>query len=181
MKKKVVAALLIFGTLLFVSPENSIECKCESYEVTVSENIGTPYIVSVNTIEAPLFYGYSEEEVNLMAAVVHLEAGNQDELGKQLVVDTILNRVDCLYFPNTVTEVIDQRGQFNTAKKAHKMNPLDIPIDCYGAVASEILERKNEEVFYFSRGYGCGTPLFKHGDHCFSGLSKRLKEKSNEQ
>lgn len=179
MKKYTLAALTICGMLLFVSPENSIEC--ESHEVTVSENIGTPYVVSINTIERPIFFGYYEEEVDLMAAVVYLEAGNQDELGKQLVVDSILNRVDCLYFPNTVIEVIDQRGQYHTAKRAHKMNPNDIPIDCYGAVVSEIAERKNTEVIYFSRGYGCGEPLFKHGAHCFSGLSKRLKEKSNEQ
>ena len=105
-----------------------------------------------------------------MAAVVFYEAGNQDMLGKQLVADTILNRVDSPCFPNTIKEVIDQKGQFHTARKAHKIAPINIPIDCYGAVISQLEVRENYEVMYFSRGYGCGKRLFKYGDHCFSGL-----------
>ncbi len=105
-----------------------------------------------------------------MAAVVFYEAGNQDMYGKQLVADTILNRVDSPCFPNTIKGVIDQKGQFKTARKAHKIAPVNIPIDCYGAVISQLEVRENYEVMFFSRGYGCGKPLFKYGDHCFSGL-----------
>ena len=38
------------------------------------------------------------------------------------------------------------------------------------------LKRTNREIIYFGRGYGSGEPLFKEGDHCFSGISKKKKE-----
>lgn len=127
-----------------------------------------PPVVEVQHID--LFCGYEESDIDLMAAVVFYEAGNQDMLGKQLVADTILNRVDSPCFPNTIKGVIDQKGQFKTARKAHKIAPVNIPIECYGAVISQLEVRENYEVMFFSRGYGCGEPLFKYGDHCFSGL-----------
>ena len=126
-----------------------------------------PPVVEVQHID--LFCGYEESDIDLMAAVVFCEAGNQDMYGKQLVADTILNRVDSDRFPNSISEVIDQKGQFHTARKAHKLSG-NAPIECYGAVISQLEVRENYEVIYFSRGYGCGKRLFKYGDHCFSGL-----------
>ena len=141
-------------------------------EVTVSNNeiVGTVSVCIVETIERPepLFGKFTEREIDLMAQLVWHEAGNQDMVGKMLVADTVLNRMESDRFPNTVEEVIFQKGQFTTAKVLGRIEP---PIDCYGAVLSEIDgERYNTEVFYFGRGWGCGTPLFKHQDHCFSGL-----------
>jgi len=141
-------------------------------EVTVSNNeiVGTVSVCIVETIERPepLFGKFTEREIDLMAQLVWHEAGNQDMVGKMLVADTVLNRMESDRFPNTVEEVIFQKGQFTTAKVLGRIEP---PIECYGAVLSEIDgERYNTEVFYFGRGWGCGTPLFKHQDHCFSGL-----------
>lgn len=121
------------------------------------------------TPEYDLFGGFSEEEIDLMAAVVYLEAGNQDMTGKRLVVDVILNRFEHNRFPDTVSGVIDQKGQFSTAKRAHRMAGC-APLDCYGAVLAELNRRLNSEVMFFSIGYGCGKPLFKHGGHCFSAM-----------
>lgn len=141
-------------------------------ETTVSNNeiVGTVSMCTVETIERPepLFGQFTEREIDLMAQLVWHEAGNQDMVGKMLVADTVLNRVEDARFPNTVEEVIFQKGQYTTAKVLGRVEP---PIDCYGAVLSEIDgERYNTEVFYFGRGWGCGTQLFKHQDHCFSGL-----------
>lgn len=141
-------------------------------ETTVSNNeiVGTVSMCIVETIERPepLFGRFTEREIDLMAQLVWHEAGNQDMVGKMLVADTVLNRMESERFPNTVEEVIFQKGQYTTAKVLGRIEP---PIDCYGAVLSEIDgERYNTEVFYFGRGWGCGTPLFKHQDHCFSGL-----------
>jgi N-acetylmuramoyl-L-alanine amidase len=141
-------------------------------EVTVSNNeiVGTVSMCTVETIERPepLFGQFTEREIDLMAQLVWHEAGNQDMVGKRLVVDTVLNRVEDSRFPNTVEEVIFQKGQYTTARVLGRVEPT---IECYGAVLSEIDgERYNTEVLFFGRGWGCGTPLFKHQDHCFSGL-----------
>lgn len=141
-------------------------------EVTVSNNeiVGTVSQCIVETIERPepLFGRFTEREIDLMAQLVWHEAGNQDMVGKMLVADTVLNRMESDRFPNTVEEVIFQKGQYTTARVLGRIEP---PIDCYGAVLSEIDgERYNTEVLFFGRGYGCGKPLFQHQDHCFSGL-----------
>lgn len=126
--------------------------------------------------EIPTYAGYSEYEIDLMAAVVYLEAGNQDMIGKCLVVDAILNRFDSKHFPDTIVAVIEQPGQFTTSKRAHELVEKQlIPYDCYGAVLKEIYNRSNYEVIYFAKGFGCGEPMFKYGDHCFSSISRRLK------
>lgn len=171
--KKLLTAAAIYAFIFYIM---SNKAYCETNDIYIEELTGGPNVVSINTLERPIFYGYSEDEIDLMAAVVFLEAGNQDILGKQLVVDAILNRVDSPWFPSTITEVIDAPGQFSTARNAHRLSG-HAPIDCYGAVVSELTNRKNVEVIFFGRAYGSGEPLFKHGDHCFSAISKRLKEK----
>ena len=136
-----------------------------------------PYVVSVNTVEAPLFYPYTEEEVTMIAAIIQCEAGNQSDDGQRYVADSILNRVDSPWFPNTVLEVINQPGQYATRKKAARLAKSgNIPIRCYGNAIYELTARTNREIIYFGRGYGSGEPLFKEGDHCFSGISKKKKE-----
>lgn len=136
-----------------------------------------PYVVSVNTLEAPLFYPYTEEEVTMIAAIIQCEAGNQSDDGQRYVADSILNRVDSPWFPNTVLEVINQPGQYSTRKKAARLAKSgNIPIRCYGNAIYELTARTNREIIYFGRAYGSGEPLFKEGDHCFSGISKKKKE-----
>lgn len=153
--------------------------------VAVSENSVSldiidsgPMVVSVNHIEAPLFYPYTEEEVTMIAAIIQCEAGNQSDEGQRYVADSILNRVDSPWFPNTVLEVINQPGQYSTRKKAAKLAKSgNIPLRCYGNAIYEVTARSNREIIYFGRKFGSGEPLFREGDHCFSGISKRLKEK----
>ena len=45
---------------------------------------------------------YSDEEIQLIAAVVIAEAEGEPDEGQRVVIDTILNRKDSLYFPNTI-------------------------------------------------------------------------------
>ena len=124
-----------------------------------------------------LFYGFSEEEVDLMAACVFFEAGNQSMEGKRLVVDVILNRMTSSRFPETVSGVLSAPGQFVTWKKIKKVDPNDIPFSCYGAVIAEIsAECRYDEflgfnVYFFSSdNWNSRVHLAKVGDHYFGGL-----------
>ena len=135
-----------------------------------------PPVVSVNTVEAPLFYPYTEEEVTMIAAIIQCEAGNQSDRGQRYVADSILNRVDSPWFPNTVLEVINQPGQYVTSKKAAKLAKSgNIEIRCYGNAIFELKARENREIIYFGRSHANGELLFKEGDHYFSGISKEKK------
>ena len=54
------------------------------------------------------------EDIELIALVTMAEAEGECEEGKRLVIDTpILNRVDSVYFPDTVYGVVYQANQFH--------------------------------------------------------------------
>lgn len=117
---------------------------------------------------------YTGEEIELLAKTVYAEAGNQDLKGKQLVVDTVLNRVDDEdgYFPNSIEEVIKQKNQFETwpfSIEVAEPSYLD-----YLAVFQELSvpkdQRVDDRVMYFTAGQfnPYGTPAYKYGDHYFS-------------
>lgn len=55
---------------------------------------------------------YQEDVVYWLSHIINAEAGNQPLAGKIAVGNVVLNRVASSRFPNTVYEVIHQRGQF---------------------------------------------------------------------
>ena len=115
------------------------------------------------TEETPLFT-ISEEEFEMMAQIVCAETYADDMEGKQYVADVILNRVDDPRFDDTITEVILAPGQFSTAKRLGSITPS--PLD-YGCVISELNNRKNTEIIYFTCTGYLGTPCFECGGNCF--------------
>ena len=144
------------------------EPKAEPMRVEVVEVEETePYIESED------FY----DDLELLAYCVMAEAGNQEELGKRLVIDTVLNRVDNKYFPDTVREVIYAPGQFEVVARGtlYKNTPTD---DIFQLIGEEIAERTNDKVIYFTAGgYNpSGEPWQKVGDHYFSYIRKGLQE-----
>lgn len=114
-------------------------------------------------------YDFTEEEIALIAKLTIAEAGNQSDYGKRLVIDTVLNRMDSPYFPDTVEGVIFQKYQFSPVWNGgiDKYLPDEHIIDL---VKEEINDRTNSEVVFFTAGkYGpYGIPLFQVEDHYFS-------------
>ena len=129
-----------------------------------------PIIVSTEPIEVeePAF---TEEEIDLMALITMAEAEGESELGKRLVIDTILNRVDSEagYFPDTVYEVIYQTNAFEPVWNG-RMDRCYVMDDIRQLVIEEIENRTNYDVVYFTAGeYNpYGTPMFSEGNHYFS-------------
>lgn len=114
-------------------------------------------------------YDFTEEEITLIAKLTIAESGNQSDYGKRLVIDTVLNRMDSPYFPDTVEGVIFQKYQFSPVWNGgiDKYVPDEHIIDL---VKEEINDRTNSEVVFFTAGkYGpYGIPLFQVEDHYFS-------------
>lgn len=114
-------------------------------------------------------YDFTEEEITLIAKLTIAESSNQSDYGKRLVIDTVLNRMDSPYFPDTVEGVIFQKYQFSPVWNGgiDKYVPDEHIIDL---VKEEINDRTNSEVVFFTAGkYGpYGIPLFQVEDHYFS-------------
>ena len=119
-------------------------------------------------------------ELELLAAVVEAEARNQDMTGKRLVVDVVLNRVDSPLFPDTITEVLEQPGQFSTMwNGAVEEAGWHMQEDDYTAVMMEVTGvRLDYDIYYFTAGeYNASCkPAYIHGDHYFGYLSDAAKE-----
>lgn len=133
-------------------------------------------IVEVETVQAepePVEPVYemilTEEEIELIALVTMAEAEGECEEGKRLVIDTILNRVDSEYFPNTVTEVIYQPDQF-TSMWNGRVDVCYVQEEICELVREELQSRVNYEVMFFTaHHYGkFGVPMFSVENHYFS-------------
>lgn len=107
--------------------------------------------------------------VELMAKVVEAEAGNQNLLGKRMVVDVILNRVRDEEFPNTIVDVIFQKNAFAVIDNG-MYEQVEISEETWTAVWMELQEVTHPEVLYFcSTGFHeYGTPWKKVEDHYFN-------------
>lgn len=109
-------------------------------------------------------YEYTAEDIVQIGKIVQHECPNESELGKRLVIDTILNRVESDAFPNTVAEVLNQKGQYCNPKKYS-------PKEVYTLIAQEINDRTDKRVLWFKTNWyhSFGEPIVKEGSHYFSG------------
>lgn len=108
------------------------------------------------------------DDLELLAACVEAEAGNQGLDGKRMVADVILNRVEDPDWPNTIEGVITQKYQFSTYWNG-AMESVSISDETFEACKMELKERGWPGIYYFTAGgYGeYGTPWRKVGDHYF--------------
>lgn len=90
-------------------------------------------------------------------------------MGKRLVIDTVLNRLDSSDFPNTVYDVVYQPYHYDPAwdGRIDLFSELD---DAFKLVVDEIHNRTNSEVLYFRTDnyHEFGTPMDQVGNHYFS-------------
>lgn len=111
----------------------------------------------------------SEEDINLLAIVTMAEAEGEPELGQRLVIDTVLNRMDSPYFPDTIYDVIWQKNQF-TSMWNGRADRCYVKEDIVQLIQEELVCRTDSDVVFFRTGHysSYGVPLFQVGNHYFS-------------
>jgi len=150
----------------------------------------TPWYEQLRPVEDPVVWEVielvPEEDVHtdevvlpyatyrMFAGLLQAEAGNQDEYGKRLVADTVLNRVNDPTFPNTIVDVIYQSNQFSVVGNGQLQKYIDgrleIPEENFQIIAEELFDQANYDVVFFQSGGWStyGQRAFKYGDHYFS-------------
>lgn len=111
----------------------------------------------------------SDYEIDLVAKITKLEAGNQSDDGQQGVITVIFNRVASKEFPNSVESVLSQKNpvQFTTWSKINGAKPTEKE---YRNVQAVLEGSANNNItgnnwLYFN-GVGPGSAI-KIGDHKF--------------
>lgn len=152
-----------------VSSESYI-CESVASEFVPPEVVLTPEVLPAPSEESTdPEVQLTKDEIELIALVTMAEAEAEPVEGQRLVIDTILNRVDSPYFPDTVHDVIYQKNQF-TSMTNGRVDRCYIREDLVNLVYEELESRYNSEVVFFrtTRYSDYGVPLFQVGHHYFS-------------
>lgn len=148
----------------------------------VKEVASDQRIMSYGILEKELVINISEEDYDVLLRIVEAEAGGEDEDGKMLVANVILNRVNNEKFPDTVKDVVFQRengtAQFSPITDGRYEN-VTISKETVDAV-NRVLEGEDNSqgaLYFVSRKAAdpekmkwfdtCLEFLFEHGGHEF--------------
>ncbi len=134
-------------------------------ETDAPQDTWTPEETDAPQTDAPAATG--SDDTSLLAALIYCEAGNQSYDGMVAVGAVVMNRVNSASFPNSISEVIYQSGQFTPAYSGSLASALanGVPSACYdAAVAAMNGENPIGNALYFNTGSGTGMKL---GDHQF--------------
>ena len=140
-------------------------------------------VVDYDLMDKPEFvYELSEEDLEALLRIVEAEAGSEDEDGRLLVANVVLNRVNSESFPATVTDVVFQQSegvtQFSPVASG-RYYTVEISEETIAAVGRALMgEDISQGALYFaSRKYANSdkmrwfdtklTFLFEHGGHEF--------------
>lgn len=95
---------------------------------------------------------YTAEDVEWLARIIEAEAGNQSYLGKLAVGSVVINRKNNDQFPDTIKEVIFQKGQFTPVAngRIHKVKPSEESFKAAREVLKGIKDPTEGALFFYN-------------------------------
>ncbi len=164
-------------------PQEQLTAKEEESRMGIVEaTVSGQRVIDVCVLEQQYVYNLPEEELGTLLRIVEAEAGTEDEEGKLLVANVVLNRMMNEQFPDTVSEVVFQNekgvAQFSPVSDGAYYQ-VEISEETMQAVERALLgEDISQGALYFAaRKYADRnkmrwfdenlTYLFAHGGHEF--------------
>lgn len=96
---------------------------------------------------------YTEESFLLLAKIIEIETGNASLEERLAVANVVLNRVKSASFPNTLSEVIFQKGKYAQFPPAHTERFANLIPDTTSKIAAKLAlsgENNVENCLYFN-------------------------------
>lgn len=123
------------------------------------------------------------EEFIFISSVVEAESDRNTESteGRRYIALCILCRVMDSRFPDTITEVLTQRGQFSTVRNGHSVTNRTDLSDQAVIEAVEWIQSGEEYpwvLFFNCIGYSYGEPLGRYGGNYFVTLEPMIEEET---
>ena len=131
--------LLLLALAVFLMPAAEGQAKTKVPEVSFEEHVKSMIQEhKLMTKRLIAYIEYKHESIDLLARVAFKENWYTDEekLSARWTMGVVMNRVASPYFPNTVKEVLYQKGQYSTTKYFFTEDP---PEECY-EMAREVWE-----------------------------------------
>ncbi len=95
--------------------ETTVAEENDEEDVNITETVSDEDVQPVTEAPAETEAQVSSSDLELLAALIYCEAGNQPYEGQVAVGAVVMNRIASGSFPNTVSDVIYQSGQFTPA------------------------------------------------------------------
>jgi N-acetylmuramoyl-L-alanine amidase len=111
----------------------------------------------------------TEEEINLLARIVWLEARGESALGQEAVVEVVFNRMASEIFPNTLQDVLSQKNpvQFCSWKNRENAMPTEKEYESIERVLRGNTSILRSDTMYFSRVALTRNLDVRIGEHSF--------------
>lgn len=160
----------------FIQIESETEPNTHNALETLEETAAEPERETFNLYEH-IAMEMTSEEFRLLGLILAMEAQDEPYDGQKAVVEVIFNRVLSPDFPDTVYDVLSQKGQFATWK--YRNNPYNTPNQTQTGAIAEVIANGNQNTIlpegyvFFSRGKVNGTDFIKIGNHQFSRARKK--------
>ena len=123
----------------------------EEYQASQTVSAGSSSVISADS-----------NDVAMLAALIECEAGGESYTGMVAVGAVVVNRVNSGSFPNSISGVIYQGGQFTPVVTGTFQSVLSrgARSDCYAAAQAALSgESPVGGCLYFNSGYGSGIQI----------------------
>lgn len=134
MRRVIIICIMFLILLPVIQTKAKTKIPEPTFEETVETMVREHKIMLDRLIAA---WEHRQEEINLLAEVIYHENWHtdKDHLAAYYTGAVVMNRVNSSAWPNTVKEVLYQRGQYSTTKLFYTK---EIPQECYD-MARDIL------------------------------------------
>ncbi len=128
------------GVTVTITDENGNVISSQAQGTTATTTTVTAYNTSAQ----------NADDVKLLAQLIHHEAGNQGVNGMIAVGEVVMNRVKSSLFPNTIKEVVYQKGQFSGVSSISSITPSETELSiAQNVIAGNMKVFQNENVLFF--------------------------------
>jgi N-acetylmuramoyl-L-alanine amidase len=150
--------------------------------VAVEEFNSVERVITTSRLEPKFRIKVSDSDIDMLSRIVEAEAGQEDYIGKILVADVVINRVNSNDFPDSVTEVVFQKSnnitQFSPVSNG-TIDRVTVSDDTVKAVYSALMgeDKSGGALYFMARKYSKPqnvewfdnhlTYLYTHGGHDF--------------
>lgn len=150
-----VSGLLTLGKTVsknFLKEQIVLEKQTESNTPNICISIDTVVEVKefdcVETQETETTERFTEKEKYMLAKIAMAEAEGCSIKAKELVIRTVLSRIESDMFPNTVEEVIFQKNQFTPISDG-RWNKVEPNEECWQALENVLSSSESKDILFF--------------------------------
>lgn len=163
----IIWALFVTYIIFFAEPRTVyIESEQTPEIIVVTETIEVPV-----EVENTAYYkeiSLTDEQYMMVGKMVYAEAGNQPAVGKRAVIEVIFNRVLSEQWPDTVEDVLTQKGQFTNARSVTEEQALAQYEHIDAVLNEEVPILRGDCVYFATRKNANGSHYIQIGEHYFS-------------